>query len=146
MIPTFSHFPREPHPESCAKAGKGCWAARLSGRVTRLGEPWLQEVEANQSSGPDDPLPELFGADEWRRLAAELRLSLRQAQVARLICLGLSKEQMAKRLRVSEPTARLHVKKLFRKLRINDRVGVPVRLVVASRTLRIGRDDRDEPS
>jgi DNA-binding NarL/FixJ family response regulator len=104
----------------------------------------LQEVEANQSSVPDDPLPELFTADEWNRLATELRLSPRQAQVARLICLGLSKEEMATRLRVSEPTARLHVKELFRKLRVNDRVGVPVRLVVAGRVLGVPAKARNE--
>lgn len=104
----------------------------------------MQKVKANQSSVLDDPLPELFAADEWKRLAAELRLSPRQAQVARLTCLGLSKEQMANRLRISEPTARLHVKELFRKLRVNDRVGVPVRLVVASRTLGVSAKVRDE--
>ena len=142
----FFFFSRESHPETCAKADKGRWAARFSGRVIWSGEPCLQEIEDNQSSAPDDPLPELFSPGEWRALTSKLRLSPRQAQVARLICLGLSKEQMAARLRVSEPTARLHVKELFLKLRINDRIGVPVRLVVAGRTLRIESDDRDEPS
>jgi len=79
-------------------------------------------------------LPELFTSDEWKALAAKLRLTPRQSEVARLICLGLSKPQIAKTLQISEATARLHVKELFKRLAINDRVGVPVRLVVASRT------------
>lgn len=99
----------------------------------------MEPAAESQAAAADDPLPELFAANEWKSLSATLRLSPRQAQVARLICLGLSKDQMAKRLRISEPTARLHVKELFRKLRINDRVGVPVRLVVAGRTLGVRR-------
>ncbi len=98
----------------------------------------MEQAGESQATAPEDPLPELFTPGEWKSLAAKLRFSPRQAQVARLICLGLSKEQMAKRLRISEPTARLHVKELFRKLHVNDRLGVPVRLVVAGRTLGVG--------
>lgn len=93
--------------------------------------------EIENAGEPPDPntLPELFTPNQWQALSARFRLSPRQSEVARLICLGLRKQQMAARLRVSEATARLHVKELFQKLHVNDRVGVPVRFVIASREL-----------
>lgn len=81
-------------------------------------------------------LPELFTPEEWIIRIAEFGLSPRQAQVARLLCLGLSKPQMARRLRLSEGAIRMHVKFLFRKLGINDRIGVPVRLITAGQNKR----------
>lgn len=95
--------------------------------------------EQATTQGERPPLPELFTPEEWKALAAKLRLTPRQTEVARLICLGLSKQQMADKLHVSEGTARLHVKELFKRLEVNDRVGVPIRLVLASRDMQSGK-------
>lgn len=92
------------------------------------------------------PLPELFTADEWKALGLAFRLSPRQLEVARLICLGVRKQKIAESLKVSEAVIRLHVKELFQKLDVHDRVGVPVRLVVTSHGGSMLTGDRDEPT
>lgn len=76
-------------------------------------------------------LPELFTRPQWAALAENLGLSRRQAQVARLICRALTTAEMARELSISNDTVRLHRRALFAKLRVDDRVGVPVRLVLA---------------
>jgi len=96
-----------------------------------------RHVAVNSSSGSHDayPLPELFTAGEWKVLAAQVGLSSRQVQVARLICRGLQKEGIAKAIGVSEFTIRMHANALYKRLRVHDRVGVVVRLVLLDRTL-----------
>jgi len=78
-------------------------------------------------------LPELFPAQRWRELAVALGLTKRQAQVARLICRGLGNKEIAQQLGRSESVVRQHSDGLFKRLRVGNRVGVVVRLVLADR-------------
>lgn len=78
-------------------------------------------------------LPDMFSAEEWRALSARLRLSPRQAQVARLICRGQKNHELAEAIGIKLDTIRMHRRELFKKLKIDDRVGVPVRLILAWR-------------
>lgn len=66
-------------------------------------------------------------------LAEQLGLTPRQRQVARLICLGMTNDEMAAELTVATHTVRMHKQALYKRLRIRDRVGVPIRLIVAFR-------------
>ncbi len=81
----------------------------------------------------DERLPDLFTPGEWQALAKKLGLSPRQTQIASLICKGYGNRELAAALRISPDTVRMHRRVLFEKLDITDRIGVPVRLVLASR-------------
>lgn len=81
----------------------------------------------------DHQLPELFSPHEWRALEKRLELTPRQGQIARLICLGLTNDQMATELCIATHTVRMHKQALFKRLNIQDRIGVPVRLTLANR-------------
>ncbi len=87
------------------------------------------------STASDDSLPELFSGAEWRSLAAHLKLSARQQAIARLTCRGLKRGVIARRLGVSENTVRTHVRGLYRRLNVDSRLGLVVRLVLADRVL-----------
>ena len=78
-------------------------------------------------------LPELFTATRWRKLAERLGLSPRQREVARLICRGCGNKEIACRLGISPDTVRMHLRGLFERLQVHERVGVVVRLVLADR-------------
>jgi DNA-binding NarL/FixJ family response regulator len=80
-------------------------------------------------------LPELFTVQEWRAIAAHLRLSDQQARIGRWICRGLGNKDIARRLGVKHDTIRMHTRVLYRKLDITNRVGVPVRAVLAARRI-----------
>lgn len=80
-------------------------------------------------------LPELFTEDDWHSLARVLALTPRQKEVARLLCHGMTNKEMAKHMSVSEDTIRLHIRELYRRLRVGQRVGVVVKLVLTQRNL-----------
>jgi DNA-binding NarL/FixJ family response regulator len=87
------------------------------------------------SNGLFPELPELLSPEEWEEVGTALELSQRQQQVARLICLGWPVERMARELGLDESGVIRHMHGLFRHLRVCDAVGVPVRVVVALRSL-----------
>lgn len=80
-------------------------------------------------------LPDLFTSAQWRVLSGHLGLTPRQTQIARLTCRGLGRSGIGQRLEISEHTVRMHNEELYRRLRINDRIGIPVRFVLAARQL-----------
>lgn len=80
-----------------------------------------------------EPLPELFSATRWRELASALELTRRQIEVARLICRGLTNEQIARELGRSASIVRGHSDKLYQRLNVHSRVGVVVRVVLTDR-------------
>lgn len=65
-----------------------------------------------------------------------LRLSERQKEIARYICGSLSNDEIAVRLGITSNTVRMHVRGLFKKMGVHDRVGVAVRLFESWRTHR----------
>lgn len=96
------------------------------------------------ASGDSAGLPELFTPSRWVTLAKRFRLSKRQKEIARLICLGFSNTAIGKELGLRPDTVRMHNRELFKKLAIRQRMGVPVRLVIADRRLR--RNPTDDPA
>ncbi len=80
-------------------------------------------------------LPELFSLRQWAALADYCSLTPRQREVARLVCLGLTNDQIAAKLAIAPHTVRMHKQALFERLKIKDRMGVPVRLILAHRRL-----------
>jgi DNA-binding NarL/FixJ family response regulator len=78
-------------------------------------------------------LPDLFTDEQWAALAKRFRLSRRQRQAARLICLGYSNTAIGRELGLRPDTVRMHNRELFKKLDIRHRMGVPLQLVLAER-------------
>lgn len=110
------------------------WAWR---RRYGVGEPiwWLsaQRWSNDRQVGHNGLLPELFTESEWKTLASRFDLTLRQAEVARWLCRGHSKIGISHEMRLSPHTVRMHTRDLFKKLKVRDRIGVPIMLVLANR-------------
>ena len=66
----------------------------------------------------------LFTDQEWKSLLQTLRLPPRQACIVRLLFDGCSDRQIASHLDISLPTLRTHLRRLFRKLAVPDRLGL----------------------
>ena len=63
---------------------------------------------------------ERFARDTERALA--LGLTPRQSQVVALLAKGLGNREIAKTLHISQHTARVHVRELFGRLKVSNRV------------------------
>ena len=92
-------------------------------------------IQDPSESSHSHPLPELFPDARWHQLAEHLSLSRRQQQIARLVCRGCSDRQVGNSLGISENTVHTHLRLLFKRLEVHDRVGVVVRLVLTERQL-----------
>ena len=75
----------------------------------------------------------LFSESSWQQLKDKLDLPGRQLQLCRLICKSMSTKEIAAALHLSTHTVQMHMKCLFKKLAVHDRVALVVKLVRASR-------------
>ncbi|MBU1837512.1 MAG: response regulator transcription factor [Alphaproteobacteria bacterium] len=62
------------------------------------------------------------GADKFRKPAAEV-LSQRQKEVLAILATGKSNKEIARKLRISEGTVKVHLNAIFRSLGVHNRVG-----------------------
>lgn len=63
----------------------------------------------------------IFSAEEWAELKQDLGLSPRQADVMEQLLQGHSDKQIAHELRMSVPTVRTHLCRLFARFGVQDR-------------------------
>jgi len=78
-------------------------------------------------------LAELFTNSQWNDLSKQYGLSMRQSEIARLICRGCTNEDIATSLTLAEGTVRMHTEELFRRVGVHTRMGLLVSFVEASR-------------
>ncbi len=77
--------------------------------------------------------PVLFTPAEWRVLEIRFSLTPRQAQICKLICEGQADKNIAAALEITLDTVRMHLREVFRKLGVQTRVSVILKLVFADR-------------
>lgn len=76
----------------------------------------------------DDPE---YVIQHWPFITQYFGLSQRQYEIAQRICRSMSAANIASDLNISSNTVRMHIKALYEKLNVNDRVGVAMRCVGA---------------
>jgi DNA-binding CsgD family transcriptional regulator len=74
---------------------------------------------------------DLFSDGEWEHTQQELGLSPRQAQIIHLMLQGKGDKQVAQELGISVATVRTHMRRLFDKFDLSDRLELTL-LVLAS--------------
>jgi len=85
---------------------------------------------------------DLFSEAEWARTREELGLSARQAQIVKLVLEGHSDKSIAQTLDISLATVRTHMRRLFDKFDLGDRLELTL-LVLASLRGRVGAPPTD---
>ncbi len=72
----------------------------------------------------------ILGRDEyWMFLKSRYQLTARETQVAILICRGFSNDEIAHALKISQSTVKTHLKNLFRRVRVNNRILLLLRFI-----------------
>ena len=64
---------------------------------------------------------EIFSESEWSQLTEQLCLSRREAQIIRLLCEGHKNYSAAQALGISPATVRTYLRRVYRKVHVNDR-------------------------
>jgi DNA-binding CsgD family transcriptional regulator len=90
---------------------------------------------------PANPGEALFTPDEWRHLAALLKFTNREMNIAVLLVEGKTLNAIGKALDTSPHTVRVHVNRLFAKAKVRTKLDFALRLVLIQRTF--GRASAD---
>ncbi len=103
--------------------------AMKHGAITVLEKPFdppvlLEAVAKSLENGPVSVRPL-----NWDEVTEKYSLSPRQVEIAKLICDSLSNDQIAEELGITPNTVRMHIKLLYEKMGVKDRVGVAMRLL-----------------
>lgn len=75
------------------------------------------------------PGENLINDIEWTAVKTHARLSMREGQVCRLLFEGNKRDEIAEMLGISPRTVRYHLESLHKKLQVNTRVGLVLRII-----------------
>ncbi len=78
-------------------------------------------------------VPRLFSPSEWKGIVATLHLSPRQADVVELMLRGQRDKQIAESLGVRVSTVRMHLRHIFARLQVHDRMELAIRVFATLR-------------
>ena len=100
-----------------------------------VGRSYSGRRRSQAVSARELPGRSLFSESDWLGLARNLRLTKRQVEIAKLLCEEMTYSGMAAQMGISINTVRMHMRALFTKLAVRDRVGVVLRLALSQRRL-----------
>ena len=64
----------------------------------------------------------LLKPHQWEWIKKRYRMTNRELEIARLVCLGLNNEQIAFNLKIKHGTVKTHVRNIYRKTWVNNKV------------------------
>ncbi len=85
---------------------------------------------------PANPGEDFLTGTEWVTMANTARLTTREIVVAALLLKSHTRKRIALRLKVSPETVRVHIDRLFEKFRVQDRLGLGLRIARIREALR----------
>ena len=105
-------------------------ADRMIVSYSRPLEKEIKRLAYREGMPPDEMTVEILQAgiaDRWdyhRSVKLWQKLTPKEQEVAAFICLGLSNDQIAEKLHISRGTVRTHVRHIFQKFEVENRVKV----------------------
>lgn len=89
-------------------------------------------------SPADSPSTPVLSAADWRALQSYFDLTPRQKQTADLVCRALDNKQIAGELHISGDTVRMHLKEVFRKVGVESRTALLLKMLETQHQIRVG--------
>jgi DNA-binding NarL/FixJ family response regulator len=71
----------------------------------------------------------LLQEKHWSFLRKRYRMTSREVQIAKKICAGLSNEEIAKALRIKSGTVKTHLRNIYRKTWVHNKISMLLRFV-----------------
>jgi DNA-binding NarL/FixJ family response regulator len=71
----------------------------------------------------------LLNERQWAYLKRRYHMTPREMQIAGLVCQGLANEEIAKRLKIKHGTVKTHVRNLYRKLWVHNKISMLLRFI-----------------
>ena len=77
----------------------------------------------------------LINEDKWPHIQKSYGMTERELQIARSVCRGFSNQQIADELEIQEGTIKTHMRNIYRKTWVNNKITMLLRFVEAVNTL-----------
>jgi ATP/maltotriose-dependent transcriptional regulator MalT len=71
----------------------------------------------------------LLKQEHWSYIKRHYDMSRREVQVAELICMGFSNEEVAKDLKIRPGTVKTHLRNIYRRIRVNNKITMLLKVV-----------------
>jgi DNA-binding CsgD family transcriptional regulator len=75
------------------------------------------------------PNVDLLSGKQWQYVKRCYRLSPREIEVARLVCSGFGNDEVAVRLKITGGTVKTHLRNIYRRVRVNNKIELLLRFV-----------------
>ncbi len=99
----------------------------------------LPDPQAENRKGADSarkrPDAILLNNKQWSYVQNRYSLTPRERQIAELICQGLRNGSIARALRIKTGTVKTHTRNIYRKVRVESKIGMLLRFVADARDL-----------
>ncbi len=82
----------------------------------------------------------LLDRTHWRYLSRRYELTPREVQIADLVCQGLRQGSIARHLRIQPGTVKTHVRNIYRKVKVKNKMNMLLRFVSEVRGVSEGRN------
>jgi DNA-binding NarL/FixJ family response regulator len=94
--------------------------------------PQMINGNGNNGSRPTDVV--LISEDKWLHIQKSYGMTERELQIARSVCRGFSNQQIADELKIQEGTVKTHMRNIYRKTWVNNKIAMLLRFVEAVNT------------
>ena len=78
------------------------------------------------------PLVSLLDEKQWSYLQKRYHISPRELQVAKLACQGFNNDEIAKALKIKHGTVKTHLRNIYRRIRVKDKIAMLLKFVDAT--------------
>ncbi len=81
----------------------------------------------SQESAPKQPQISLLTEKQWAQVKKRFKMTPREYQIARLVCSGMGNEEIAEKLQVMLGTVKTHIRNIYRKTWVNNKISMLLR-------------------
>lgn len=100
----------------------------------------------NSNGGGRLPDVVLIDDDKWLHIQKSYTMTERELQIARLVCRGFSNQQVADELKIQEGTVKTHMRNIYRKTWVNNKIAMLLRFVEAVNTFPLSSSGDQMPA
>jgi len=101
-------------------------------------------AEVRDDNGTEKAEPEscvlLLDGPQWSYLSKRYELTPREIQIAELVCRGLRQGSIARQLAIRPGTVKTHIRNIYRKVKVKNKISMLLRFVGESRVALADRD------
>jgi len=94
-----------------------------------MSEPFVDLQSGDVPAALKRPNIVLLSNQRWEYLKRRYKITPRELQIAKLVCRGLSNEQIADRLDIKVGTVKVHMRNIYRKAWVDNKVLMLLRFI-----------------